>query len=129
MAAVNAGGSAGVEKYVHILVFAAAGAIFPLANVLLAALLHRNYPGPEKQTAYESGEIPLGDARVRFHVHYYIFALVFLVFDVESLFLYPWAVVYQRLSAGLALGEMAAFIGMLVIGLVYAWKKGVLTWT
>lgn len=113
----------------HILVFALAGAAFPLLNIVLASLLHRNYPGPEKQTAYESGEIPVGDARVRFHVHYYIFALVFLVFDVESLFLYPWAVVYQGLTPAMALGEMAVFIAMLLIGLVYAWKKGVLTWT
>jgi NADH-quinone oxidoreductase subunit A len=115
-------------RYVDIVVFMIAGAIFPLVNVFLSVPLHRNYPQPDKQMAYESGEIPFGDARVRFHISYYVFALVFLVFDVESLFLYPWAVVFRRLQPGLVLAEMAAFIVMLAVGLVYAWKKKVLTW-
>jgi len=117
-----------VEKYVDILVFMIAGAFFPLLNVFLSMPLRRNYPGDEKQMAYESGEIPVGDARVQFHISYYVFALVFLVFDVESLFLYPWAVVFRHLQPGLVLAEMAVFVLMLVVGLVYAWKKKVLTW-
>jgi NADH-quinone oxidoreductase subunit A len=117
-----------VERYVDILVFAVAGAVFPVLNVVLARLLHRRYPDPGKQMAYESGEIPFGDARVTYHVHWYVFALAFLVFDVESVFLYPWAVVYQHLARGAALADMAAFIIMLAVGLVYAWKKKVLTW-
>jgi NADH-quinone oxidoreductase subunit A len=117
-----------VERYLDILVFMVAGAVFPLLNVFLSFPLRRSYPDADKQRAYESGEVPLGEARVRFHISYYIFALVFLVFDVESLFLYPWAVVFRTLRPGLALAEMAAFIAMLVVGLAYAWKKKVLTW-
>ncbi|HVB11286.1 MAG TPA: NADH-quinone oxidoreductase subunit A [Bacillota bacterium] len=117
-----------MSKYVDILVFALAGALFPALNVVAAKLLHRDYPDPDKQMSYESGEIPFGDARVKYSIHWYIFALAFLAFDVESIFLYPWAVVYQHLSRGAALAEMAAFIVMLLIGLVYAVKKKVLTW-
>lgn len=117
-----------MERYLDILVFMIAGAIFPLLNVFLSVPLRRGYPDAAKTSAYESGETPIGDARVRFHISYYVFALVFLVFDVESLFLYPWATVFKSLQPGLALGEMAAFIVMLFVGLVYAWKKKVLTW-
>ncbi len=117
-----------MSKYVDILVFALAGAIFPTVNVLAARMLQRAYPDPDKQMAYESGEIPFGDARVKYSIHWYIFALAFLAFDVEAIFLYPWAVVYQHLSRGAALAEMAAFVVMLMIGLVYAVRKKVLTW-
>lgn len=117
-----------MEKYLDILVFLIAGAIFPLLNVFVSVPLRRSYPDAAKTMAYESGEIPVGDARVRFHISYYVFALLFLVFDVESLFLYPWATVFRHLNPGLVLAEMAAFIIMLFIGLLYAWKKKVLTW-
>lgn len=117
-----------MEKYLDILIFAAAGAIFPAINVLLATVLRRDWPEPGKQRAYESGEEPFGSARVRFHISYYIFALVYLVFDIESAFLYPWAVVYLHLNRALAFGEMLAFIVMLLVGWAYAWRKRVLTW-
>lgn len=117
-----------MSHYVDILVFAVAGAFFPLLMILMGIALRRRYPDPDKQMAYESGEIPFGEARVKYRIHWYVFALAFLVFDVESVFLYPWAVVYQHLSRGAALLEMAAFIIMLIIGLVYAVRKKVLTW-
>ncbi len=115
-------------KYIEILVFMVAGAFFPILNVFMSWLLRRSYPDPKKKMAYESGEIPFGDARVKFHISYYVFALVFLIFDVESLFLYPWAAMFRQLQPGLALGEMTAFIVMLGVGLIYAWKKRALTW-
>jgi NADH-quinone oxidoreductase subunit A len=118
-----------VEKYLDILIFAAVAAIFPALNVALGSLLRRNWPEPGKQRAYESGELPFGDARVRFRISYYIFALVYLVFDIESAFLFPWAVVYLHLNRAVGFAEMLAFIVMLLIGWFYAWKKGVLTWT
>jgi NADH-quinone oxidoreductase subunit A len=117
-----------VQPYVDILVFAAAGAAFPLLTVGAGRLLRRDYPDVEKRRAYESGELPFGDARIRFHISYYIFALVFLVFDIESVFLYPWAVMYRELDRVLAFAEILVFIAILLVGWLYAWKKKVLTW-
>ena len=117
-----------MEKYLDILLFALAGAAFPLLAVGGGILLRRSYPDTEKIRAYESGELPFGEARQRFHIGYYVFALVFLVFDIESVFLYPWAVVYLHLSRGQAFGEILVFVGILLAGWLYAWKKKVLTW-
>jgi len=120
-----------MESYVDLAVFLIAGASFPALVIIGGALLRPHFPDPAKLTTYESGEIPFGDARVKYHAHYYIFALVFLVFDVETVFLYPWAVVFKTLIGELGafvLAEMAVFIAMLVIGLVYAYKKRVLRW-
>lgn len=117
-----------MEKYLDILLFALAGAAFPLLAVGGGILLRRSYPDTEKQRAYESGELPFGDARIRFHISYYVFALLFLVFDIETVFLYPWAVVYLHLSRGLAFGEIVVFIAILLAGWLYAWKKKVLQW-
>jgi len=80
-----------------------------------------------KSRTYECGEEPIGEPWVRFRVAYYIFALAFVIFDVESVFLYPWAVVLRKLGV-FGLVQMAIFIGILVLGLAYAWRKGVLEW-
>ena len=117
-----------MEKYLDILVFAAVGAMFPALNVLMSTVFRRDWPDTEKRRTYESGELPFGNARVRFRISYYVFALIYLVFDIESVFLYPWAVVYLHLNRVLAFVEMLAFIVMLLIGWVYAWRKGVLAW-
>lgn len=84
-------------------------------------------PGDLKSRAYECGEVPVGEPWVRFRVSYYIFALAFVIFAVEAVFLYPWAVVVKQLGA-YGLAQMAIFIGILVLGLAYAWRKGVLKW-
>lgn len=112
------------------LVFLIAGASFPMVNVAVSRLLRRDWREPSKLTTYETGIRPYGDARVRYSIHYYIFALIFLVFDVEVVFLYPWAVRFRELvQAGpFAFIEMALFIVMLGVGLIYAWKKKVLRW-
>ena len=117
-----------MEKYLDILLFAIAGAAFPVLTLGAGVFLRREYPETEKQRAYESGELPFGDARIRFHISYYIFALVFLVFDIEGVFLYPWAVIYRHLNHALAFGEILVFIAILLAGWLYAWKKKVLTW-
>lgn len=117
-----------MEKYLDIVIFTVAGLIFPVGTVVAARVLQRSYPDAEKQRAYESGELPIGDARIRFHISYYIFALIFLVFDIESVFLYPWAVVYLHLNHSLAFGEIVVFVVILLAGWGYAWKKKVLTW-
>ena len=79
-------------------------------------------PSAEKATTYESGIEPFHDANIRFHARYYIFALLFVIFDVETLFLYPWAVAYDKLGL-FALIEMLIFVVMLLVGLAYAWKR------
>ena len=112
-------------------IFFIAGVTFPVLVVVGGALLRPHFPDPEKLTTYESGVVPFGDARLKYRAHYYIFALLFLVFDVETVFLYPWAVVFKDLLGSLGpflLIEMAVFIVILAAGLVYAYKKKVLRW-
>lgn len=84
-------------------------------------------PGSIKNTPYECGEQPIGNAWIQFNVGYYLFGLMFLVFDVEAAFLYPWAVAYRHLGVS-GLVEAGIFILILLAGLAYAWKKGVLEW-
>ena len=101
-------------------------AVVPL---VLAKFLAPNKPGKSKTSAYECGLESSGDPWVQFKVQYYIYALLFVIFDVEVVFIYPWAVIWKAPDLGLvAFVEMAIFIGILAVGLVYAWKKGVLEW-
>ncbi len=92
-----------------------------------ASLLRPKKPSKAKLETYECGMETVGDAWVQFRVQYYIFALIFVVFDVETVFLYPWAVSYGKLGL-FAFAEMLVFVGILVVGLVYAWKKQALRW-
>ena len=116
------------NSYLVMTIFILLGIFLPFATVwVIGPLLRPNNPTKEKRTTYESGLEPTGDAMVQFSVKYYIFALLFVVFDVETVFLYPWAVAFDKLSV-FALIEMAIFIFMLAVGLVYAWKKKVLIW-
>ncbi len=114
-----------MDNYIDLVVFFIAGVTFPIITIVATALLRPNFPDPEKLTTYESGEVPFGDARIKFHAHSYIFALLFVVFDVETVFLYPWAVMFRELGV-FALAEMAIFIAMLAVVLLYAYKKRVL---
>jgi NADH:ubiquinone oxidoreductase subunit 3 (subunit A) len=91
-------------------------------------LAPRGHKTREKLRAYESGEEPVGSAWVQFPIRFYIFALLFVVFDVEAIFLFAWAMRFRQLGV-VGLVEMAIFILVLVVGLVYAWRKGVLKWT
>ena len=114
-----------------------------LLIVALSALLKRSRPTPVKQTPYESGIPPLGDARERFSVKFYLIAILFIVFDIETVFMIPWGVYYRQLSCSVALvnescpagqvsffglGEMLVFMTILMVGLAYVWKKGALQW-
>ncbi len=108
-------------------VFLVLSIIFPAAPVLLAWLLRPKKPNPLKNETYECGIETVGDTWVQFKVQYYLFALVFVVFDVETLFLLPWAVAYDQLPLYMVV-EMVLFIAILAAGLVYAWRKGVLEW-
>ena len=100
-----------------------------LAGMLLgvSALVRPKNPNADKEMAYESGVDPVGDGWSQSQVRYYIFALLFVVFDVEAVFIFPWATQLER-YAGFGLVEMGVFIFVLVLGLVYAWRKGVLRW-
>lgn len=116
-----------LEAYTDVAVLLSVGALFVVLNLLVGRLLRPHRPYPEKLTTYECGEVPIGDAHVKFHSRYYIYALVFVVFDVETIYLYPWAVVLREMGVYTFI-LMFIFLIMLLDGLVYAWKKGVLKW-
>jgi NADH-quinone oxidoreductase subunit A len=120
---------------------------FVIANaVLMLGVSHltmRSRPTPEKQTPYESGMPPLGDARERFSVKFYMVAMLFIVFDIETVFMIPWGAHFRELSCAVplvngacpagqlslfGLGEMVVFILILLVGFIYVWKKGALQW-
>ncbi|MBX6352112.1 MAG: NADH-quinone oxidoreductase subunit A [Thermoflavifilum sp.] len=116
------------NAYLFIVLFLVVGILLPVGSLwLVGPLLRPKNPRPEKLTSYESGVEPFGDAHVRYHVRYYLFALLFVVFDVETLFLYPWAVAYGKLG-WFGFIEMLIFLVLLAIGLAYAWRKKVLEW-
>ncbi|MFK7694800.1 NADH-quinone oxidoreductase subunit A [Paenibacillus sp. HJGM_3] len=116
------------NNYVYVAIFLALGILLPIAALTIGNWLRPHKPTEEKQTTYESGNEPFGDSHVRFNIRYYLFALMFVIFDVETVFLYPWAVAYNQLGL-FALVEMLIFVVLLVVGLIYAWKKKVLQWT
>ena len=114
-----------------------------LAIIAISALTIRARPTPVKQQAYESGVPALGDARERFSVRFYLVAILFIIFDIETVFMIPWAVYYRQLSCFVplvndvcpvgnisffGLGEMLVFMFILLVGFVYVWKKGALQW-
>lgn len=103
------------------------GGLLGFALVTLPRWMAPSHPGGLKDSIYECGEIPIGEPWVRFRVGYYVFALAFVVFDVETVFLYPWAIVIRELGV-YGLVQMAVFIGILALGLAYAWRKGALEW-
>lgn len=101
--------------------------LFPAVALFLAFLIRPKKSGPVKRSTYECGLETIGETWVRFRVQYYIYALVFVIFDIETVFLYPWAVAYNRLGL-FALLEMFIFLAILLGGLAYAWRKGALEW-
>ena len=116
-----------MNAYIDVAIFLLTGILFVAVSLGLSALLRPRNPYPQKLDIYECGQTPFGEAQTRFNIRYYIFALVFVIFDVETVFLYPWGVVFQQLG-WFALVEMLIFLLILVVGLVYAWKKRVLQW-
>jgi NADH-quinone oxidoreductase subunit A len=98
-----------------------------LGALVFGLLLRPRRPYAQKLTPYESGNPPVGDSRHRFSIKFYIIAMLFVVFDVEAVFLYPWAVAYDKLGL-FGLVEMMLFIFVLLIGYVYVWKKGAFDW-
>jgi NADH:ubiquinone oxidoreductase subunit 3 (chain A) len=119
------------SPYLPILVLMIAALGFALTPLALAWLWARKFSpkkaGPDKNATYECGLESKGDAWVQFKAEYYLYAIIFLIFDVETIFLLPFAVAFTSLSAG-AFITMMVFLFLLVVGLVWAWKKGVLSW-
>jgi len=115
------------ESYITVAVFAGFGALLVAAAVGGAWLLRPHNPSSSKSLTYECGVDPVGAGWSQTHIRYFIFALLFLIFDVEAAFIFPWAVRLESLGA-YALIEMVIFIAILLMGLVYAVRKGVLKW-
>ncbi|GAA5346610.1 NADH-quinone oxidoreductase subunit A [Planifilum fimeticola] len=119
------------ESYLMVALFFIVGLALPVVALSIGRLLRPHNPTPAKEVTYESGIDPVGGSWVQYNVRYYLFALLFVLFDVETVFLYPWAVAYDTLRNGIGLFvlvEMLIFVVLLVIGLIYAWKKKVLEW-
>src|SRR3954470_6139483 len=119
------------HPYLLILVLLIGAIVFALAPLVLARLWALKFspqkPGMDKNAIYECGLESKGDAWIHFRSEYYLYAIIFLIFDVETIFLLPFAVAFTRLCAG-AFVALMVFLFLLVAGLVWAWKKGVLTW-
>lgn len=112
-------------------IFIGLGVFLPIAALTIGRFLRPNVPTFQKKLTYESGNDPTGEGWVQFHIRYYPFALLFVIFDVEALFLYPWAVIYDKLRQNIGffvLWEMLLFVLLLFLGLAYAWRKKVLEW-
>jgi NADH-quinone oxidoreductase subunit A len=116
-----------ITDFGRVLIFFLIGVIFVAGGLVAASLIRpkRWYPG--KLTSYECGEEPVGDSWIRFNIRFYVVALIFLIFDVEIVFLVPWAVVYQKLGS-FSFIEMMIFIAILGVGYAYVWVKGDLDW-
>lgn len=114
--------------YLQVLVLAAVAATLIIVTIeVVARIVRPHAPNPNKYETYECGERTIGSTGVKIGVQYYLYALVFIIFDVEAVMLFPWAVSFEKLAI-LGFIEAFLFIGILLIGLVYAWKKGVLEW-
>ena len=116
-----------LTPYLPIFLLIGLAGLFALGSLLLSSLVGPRDPNPVKLAPYECGITPVGSARERISVKFYLVAMLFIIFDIEIVFLYPWAVVYRDLGA-FGLVEMGIFVAVLLVGLVYVWKKGGLDW-
>jgi NADH-quinone oxidoreductase subunit A len=116
-----------LEAYAPILILLAISLINAVAMIGVSHLVSPFRPTTTKAAPYESGITPLGDTRERFPVKFYMVALLFIIFDLETVFLIPWGVAFRELGL-FGLVEMLVFIGVLLVGLIYVWKKGALQW-
>ena len=124
---------ASLASYFPVAVIAVMAIVFVVANIVLSTVLGPRAEGAIKGTTYEAGMDPIGTTRKRFNVRFYMMAVTFLLFDVEIIFLYPWALSFSQLEPGsdeakLYLGRILFFLATSVIAYVYAWKKGVFKW-
>ena len=116
-----------LEDWLPILIFVVLITGFAVTSLILSWVMGVRKPTSQKLSPYESGMRPVGNARERFSIQFYLVAMLFLLFDIEVIFLVPWAVVYRELKL-FAFWEMLVFIGVILAGYVYVWKKGALDW-
>ena len=116
-----------ITDWVYVWLFIVAGGALVSVILLFSKLINPSHPTPEKLATYECGIPPVGNPWAPFAVRYYVFGLLFLVFDVEAVFLFPWALVFRSLGTS-GFIEMLLFIAVLGVGLLYAWRKGALEW-
>ncbi len=121
-----------MSEWIAVGALAFVAVLIPVGMMVVSALLRPSVPEQGKRSTYESGEVPTGTTRIRFNIQYYMVALLFVVFDIETAFIFPWVVIYTDAIAevGLlhALGPMLVFIGVLVAALVWAWRTGAVQW-
>ncbi len=113
--------------YLFLGIFLLIAISFPLLPIILARIVAPKKPNPIKTATYECGVETKGDSWVQFKVQYYVYALMFVIFDIEVIFIYPWAVAFKQMGF-FAFVEMVVFLAILAFGLIYAWKKNVLEW-
>jgi len=113
--------------YLPIFLFFVLAVGFALFVIVASAFIGKRKITPQKMIPYECGMDPVGPARSPFSVKFYIIAMLFIIFDIEAIFLYPWAVIFRDLKI-FGLVEMAVFIAILLVGFIYVWKKGALEW-
>jgi NADH-quinone oxidoreductase subunit A len=113
--------------YIPIFIFMALAFLFPVVTLLVARLVRPQTGGQGKLMPYECGVDPDSDARQRYAIRYYVVAILFVIFDVETIFLFPWAIIYRKLAL-FGLAEMLVFLGILIVGYVWIIKKGALDW-
>ncbi|MFH1323454.1 MAG: NADH-quinone oxidoreductase subunit A [Methanobacteriota archaeon] len=116
------------DNYLPFAILLVISIVFVAIALILSRIVRPSNKTKEKLSTYECAETPIGDTRIYYNIQYYMIVIVFLIFDVEVLFMYPWAVQLKQLG-GLGFIEMVLFIEVLIIGLAYAWRKGALDWT
>jgi NADH-quinone oxidoreductase subunit A len=113
--------------YLPILLLVIVAVLFGMGSLVFSSLIGPKKPSALKLSPYESGCEPVGTARERFSIKFYLIAMLFILFDIEAVFLYPWAILYKKLGV-FGLVEMGVFIVILFVGYIYVWKKGALEW-
>ena len=116
-----------LNGYLPVFLFIAIAFGFPIVTLLVAKLVRPHSGGAEKLSPYECGVDPVSDARNRYAIRYYVVAILFVIFDVETVFLFPWAILFKKLAL-FGLLEMLVFLGILIVGYVWIIKKGALDW-
>lgn len=126
-----------LSGWAHVLLFLGGGLVFVGITLFVSKLLRPDRPNPEKNATYESGESPVGSPWIQFNIRFYILALIFILFEAEIVFLFPWATVFADKNlmeqtdgrwGWIAMAEMVLFVVILALGLAYAWAKGYLDW-
>lgn len=116
-----------ITQFGKVLIFMILGVVFVAGGIITNAIIRPKKPTKEKQMTYECGEEPVGETWVKFNIRFFVVALIFVLFDVEIVFLFPWAVVFKEMGM-MAFWEMAAFLVILLVGFAYVWVKGDLSW-